>query len=72
MRASRCVACAVHSVKRSRSATGTPIISQITVDGHRQREVGDHVHLAARGGAIDQLVVDRWRARAQALDRTRA
>ena len=69
--ASRCVASAVHSVKRSRSATGTPIISQITVDGHRQREVGDHV-ASRRARARARAARRRAPARAAPAARRRA
>ena len=39
--------------------------------GHRQREVGDHVHLAARGHPVEALVDDALDVAAQCGDRPR-
>ena len=69
--ASRCVASAVQRVKRSRSPTGTPIISQIIVDGTGSARSRDHVELAARKRRVDRSSRDLGHPR-RAASRSRA
>ena len=66
------VACAVHTVKRSRSASGTPIISQMTVDGTGSARSAI-TSISPRGGdAVEALVDDPLDRRAQRRDRRAA